>query len=459
VAPGRRAADRAGRGRRAPKDWPSTYLGPRDWKSRLVRSRTLELTWESDAQRRRTGTRWPAAGCPRATCSAGASPSLPAARTGRLAEARRGWSGRGRPDRPRLRPGPRLAELLARPATPSVSSSSRLTAAPPPGAIASIERSLNGGFAGGPDGLVVSPTGSCSAPSASAGRRPSGGSSRATSSSGSRPATSSSTSTTASRATSRCSGAAAVGRGARLPGAELRRRRPDLRPRGADRPGQPLLGRRAPAAEQARRDGLAAHQAAGQEGGRRTWPRSCSSCTPPGPAPRATPSRPTPRGRPRWRRASRTRRPPDQLRAAAEVKADMESRRPMDRLVVGDVGYGKTEVALRAAFKAIQDGKQVAVLVPTTVLAAQHDTDLQPALRGVPDDGPHAQPVRAGPRAGHDDRGPRRRARWTWSSAPTGCSARTSSSATWAWWWSTRSSASASRPRSASSSCGARWTC
>jgi transcription-repair coupling factor (superfamily II helicase) len=62
----------------------------------------------------------------------------------------------------------------------------------------------------------------------------------------------------------------------------------------------------------------------------------------------------------------------DQLRATAEVKLDMEAGRPMDRLVVGDVGYGKTEVALRGAFKAIQGGKQVAVLVPTTVLAAQH---------------------------------------------------------------------------------------
>ncbi len=63
---------------------------------------------------------------------------------------------------------------------------------------------------------------------------------------------------------------------------------------------------------------------------------------------------------------------PDQLRASLEVKADMEQQRPMDRLVVGDVGYGKTEVALRAAFKATQDDKQVAVLVPTTVLGAQH---------------------------------------------------------------------------------------
>jgi transcription-repair coupling factor (superfamily II helicase) len=63
---------------------------------------------------------------------------------------------------------------------------------------------------------------------------------------------------------------------------------------------------------------------------------------------------------------------PDQLRAIEEVKRDMQSPRPMDRLVAGDVGYGKTEVALRAAFKAVADGAQVAVLVPTTVLAQQH---------------------------------------------------------------------------------------
>ncbi|MEA4924794.1 MAG: transcription-repair coupling factor [Syntrophomonadaceae bacterium] len=63
---------------------------------------------------------------------------------------------------------------------------------------------------------------------------------------------------------------------------------------------------------------------------------------------------------------------PDQLKAIRDVKRDMESRKPMDRLVCGDVGYGKTEVALRAAFKAVMDGKQVAILVPTTVLAEQH---------------------------------------------------------------------------------------
>lgn len=63
---------------------------------------------------------------------------------------------------------------------------------------------------------------------------------------------------------------------------------------------------------------------------------------------------------------------PDQLRSIEEIKADMEKPVPMDRLLCGDVGYGKTEVALRAAFKAVMDGKQVAVLVPTTVLAQQH---------------------------------------------------------------------------------------
>lgn len=63
---------------------------------------------------------------------------------------------------------------------------------------------------------------------------------------------------------------------------------------------------------------------------------------------------------------------PDQLKAASEVKKDMERPRPMDRLLCGDVGYGKTEVALRAAFKAVMNGKQVAFLVPTTILAEQH---------------------------------------------------------------------------------------
>jgi transcription-repair coupling factor (superfamily II helicase) len=75
---------------------------------------------------------------------------------------------------------------------------------------------------------------------------------------------------------------------------------------------------------------------------------------------------------------------PDQLRALAEIKRDMESPRPMDRVVVGDVGYGKTELALRAAFKAVLDGTQVAVLVPTTVLAQQHLQTFRERLGAFP---------------------------------------------------------------------------
>lgn len=75
---------------------------------------------------------------------------------------------------------------------------------------------------------------------------------------------------------------------------------------------------------------------------------------------------------------------PDQSKATQEVKADMESDRPMDRLVCGDVGFGKTEVAVRAAFKAVADNKQVAVLVPTTVLAYQHFQTFRKRLDGMP---------------------------------------------------------------------------
>ena len=75
---------------------------------------------------------------------------------------------------------------------------------------------------------------------------------------------------------------------------------------------------------------------------------------------------------------------PDQRRASEEVKRDMERARPMDRLLVGDVGYGKTEVALRAAFKSVQAGKQVAVLVPTTILAEQHGRTFRERLADYP---------------------------------------------------------------------------
>ena len=75
---------------------------------------------------------------------------------------------------------------------------------------------------------------------------------------------------------------------------------------------------------------------------------------------------------------------PDQLKAMADIRADMESERPMDRLLCGDVGYGKTEVAMRAAFKAVMDNKQVAILVPTTILAEQHYWVLTQRLKDFP---------------------------------------------------------------------------
>ncbi len=75
---------------------------------------------------------------------------------------------------------------------------------------------------------------------------------------------------------------------------------------------------------------------------------------------------------------------PDQLKATQDIKSDMESSRPMDRLVCGDVGFGKTEVAIRAAFKAVSDSKQVAVLVPTTILAFQHFMTFSERLKDFP---------------------------------------------------------------------------
>src|SRR5207302_7915170 len=75
---------------------------------------------------------------------------------------------------------------------------------------------------------------------------------------------------------------------------------------------------------------------------------------------------------------------PDQVVAAEEIKQDMTRTRPMDRLLCGDVGYGKTEMAMRAAFKAIEYGKQVAVLVPTTVLAEQHYRSFRDRMANYP---------------------------------------------------------------------------
>ena len=98
----------------------------------------------------------------------------------------------------------------------------------------------------------------------------------------------------------------------------------------------------------------------------------------------------------------------DQMQAILDVKAEMERGKPMDRLICGDVGYGKTEVALRAAFKAVQDGKQVAVLVPTTVLAQQHWTTFLKRMARLPRAGRGAVAL---PHPGREARGARRPAR------------------------------------------------
>jgi transcription-repair coupling factor (superfamily II helicase) len=115
---------------------------------------------------------------------------------------------------------------------------------------------------------------------------------------------------------------------------------------------------------------------------------------------------------------------PDQREAIELVKGDMEAERPMDRLICGDVGYGKTEVALRAAFKAADAGKQVLMLVPTTILAQQHYGTFAERLKDYPSRS--STSAASGPRASR-----RRRSRAsatapsTSSSARTGCSAAT----------------------------------
>lgn len=84
----------------------------------------------------------------------------------------------------------------------------------------------------------------------------------------------------------------------------------------------------------------------------------------------------------------------DQLRCIQEIKDDMEKPVPMDRLLCGDVGFGKTEVAIRAAFKCVMDGKQCAVLVPTTILAWQHYQTFRKRMEGFPDQGRYPFPIR-----------------------------------------------------------------
>ena len=160
----------------------------------------------------------------------------------------------------------------------------------------------------------------------------------------------------------------------RLHAARIRGRQQALRAAHAHGSGAALSrrGRGGSATRPHGRRHLDAHQDSRQSAECATWPRSCSS---------STPRRKLAKGfgfsaDSNWQREfedafefTETR---DQRSAIVDIKRDMENPEPMDRLLCGDVGFGKTEVVMRAAFKALGDGKQVAVLAPTTVLAFQH---------------------------------------------------------------------------------------
>ncbi len=356
-----------------PKDWPPTYLPARAWKGRLVSSRTLEVTWETDPPE---GSTMAPAGLSSGDLFGWREPAMPPGRASRLAEAVERWTS-GSDGEPPARvvlasdQAPRLAELLGE-AGHVVAPVSRIVEPPPPGAIVIVERSLNGGFSGGPDGLVLVTDrelfGSVRVRRPKALRRvvPRDILERLT------------------------PGDLVVHVDHGIARYECMLRRSsglgderdflELAFAGGDRIYVPVeqIGRIA-------RYSGGEHPALSRLGGSE-WLRTKARVK------RAVTdlaeellelyaARAAARGHPfagdtPWQGELEASFPyeetPDQLRAVVDAKADMEAVRPMDRLVVGDVGYGKTEVALRAAFKAIQDEVQVAVLVPTTVLATQH---------------------------------------------------------------------------------------
>jgi transcription-repair coupling factor (superfamily II helicase) len=350
------------------KDWPSTYLPPRDWKTRLLRGRTLELTWESDAP---AGSAIAGGGLSSGDLFGWREPVLPPGRAGQLADAVDRWAA----DDERIvlasDQAPRLAEILADAGRP-VGVVHRLSQAPPPGAVALVERSLNGGFGGGPDRVMFVTDrelfGSVRVRRPKALRRvvPRDILERLTP--GDLVVHIDHGVARYEQMLRRSSGTGderdflelsfAGGDRIFVPVEQIAR---VSRYSGSEHPHLSRLGgsewlrtkqRVKKAVTDLAQELLALYSARASARGH--------AFSPDGP----------------WQGEMEASFPyeetVDQLRAAAEVKLDMEAVRPMDRLVVGDVGYGKTEVALRAAFKAIQDGKQVVVLVPTTVLAAQH---------------------------------------------------------------------------------------
>ncbi len=351
-----------------PKDWPSTYLQSRDWKARLTGSRTLELTWESDPA---VGTAMARGALSSGDVFGWREPTLPFGRAAGVVDAVAGWRADGARVVLASDQAPRLADLLEE-AGQSVAVVDRVAEPPPPGAVAIVDRSLNGGFTGGPEGLTFVTDrelfGTVRVRRPRALRRvvPRDILERLT------PGdlvvhidhgvaryeqmTRRSSGTGDERDFLELSFAAGdrifvpveqIGRVSRYSGAE----RPSLSKLGGTewlRTKQRVRKAVTDLAEEL----LALYAARASAQG-----HAFAADTP-------------------WQAEMEASFPyeetVDQLRAALEVKADMERIRPMDRLVVGDVGYGKTEVALRAAFKATQDDRQVAVLVPTTVLAAQH---------------------------------------------------------------------------------------
>ena len=362
-----------------PADWPSGYLGPRDWKGRLVASRTLELTWESVPPED--------ASLARGALSSGdpfgwREPTLPPGRAGRLVEAVDAWRNDGARIVLASDQAPRLAELLSDSGR-SAAVVNRVGEAPPPGAVVLVERSLNGGFSGGPDGLTfvtdreLFGTVRIRRPKALRRIVPRDILERLTA---------------GDLVVHIDHGVARYEQMLRRGGAGEDRDYLELsfaggdrifvpveqiarisRYSGGERPALSKLGgtewlrakqRVRKAVDDLAEELLQLYATRAQARG-----HAFADDTP-------------------WQAEMEASFPYeetiDQLRAALEVKADMEQVRPMDRLVVGDVGYGKTEVALRAAFKAIQDGKQVAVLVPTTVLAAQHHATFSQRFAAFP---------------------------------------------------------------------------
>jgi transcription-repair coupling factor (superfamily II helicase) len=364
-----------------PRDWPPAYLPARDWKARIHGARTLELTWQSEAA--------DAEGMAHASKSLTSGdlfgwrdPVLPPGRTERLVDGIEHWIGEGARVVLVSDQAQRLAELLGEAGHP-VGIVNRVAEPPPPGAIALVERSLNGGFFGGPDGLAVVTDrelfGSVRVRRPKAMRRivprdilerlvpgdhvvhidhgiaryeqmlrrGEDGQERdyleLSFASGDRifvPVEQ-------INRVSRYSGGENP-QLSRLGGTEWLRTKQRVRKAVADLADELLR-------LYAKREAAEGFAYAPDS----PWQMEMEASFP-------------------------YEETPDQQRAAIEVKADMETRRPMDRLVVGDVGYGKTEVALRAAFKATQDGKQVAVLVPTTVLAGQHFTTFTQRFSAFP---------------------------------------------------------------------------